>query len=1183
MPIKNSFNNVTVQPKSSGRRKPRREQNGAQRQRGLGPGSDGAAEFDSSGVPDPEGFNPTLGSGGSEPAGPARGLGRLSGFIPNFLEEQPGFEWNPRGPQAADTYDTPSPGMGSSPENTSVDDINVGAGLSQAQTVYAYTSKEQFDRYLLPKGICSGYPVILMQAPFENYYQSRERSTDRSAIGKIVDLQNDLKDDTITKADTLVNSYYAQNPDIAVDLRAIRQKNLNFYNLTVTALADIGTSRDELVVATIPASPDDESLTRITYLMSTSDADAPVGSSTNGTRSGSPQTSDTRGKPSVTLGLPSIARFLTAGPTSAAASASPSSEEVTRTDLSVNVVSVNYATTEPQADYETLRSQLLAPSILNYPVMRTTEAYDLFRSSISSVYYGNSLKTSAQDPPYGTHIMSRIDVFNNTYSPRYRLDYSKSDATSTWSNNIIDPAGIDELDETYVTSELNQDLYPKNNDNLGSYIAVLASKIADGTGANLVASETLQSISPSSYEYEIQNTVDERITFVSRISERDTIATLDLTIPQNTTSLRPVNEIYGLASNDLETLSSNLNSVKTQIESLANTKRLYFSNQIALFLLKTMLNEFSSYFSSSILASSTNDSKYSMARAVFFRVAAKRGDTSRSEKRLFNICNHYLTEGYGMDGDTDTGIRSMFRISDDIIWDCDQSINSSRKGTFTFPGDYIDVPTFKDGLLSETSSFGMFNNIVAQVKRSYNLTSDAELHLRLISFRLFMKINLLFGMNGKLGLYAIAGGRNRILFVKSDAEGENKPTISWDKGQAAAIADICRDCLTSESPSSVNYQTHRSALRRDPNSGEYDDIFDAIRNVVDDTLRPYQHVNGVFAYYHTIVKNQIRAIKNVQDKYENIIAAYTTYGASNPDETARRLVARYTTTESIVALQERARRNIALIPGTRISTIAKRSDYYRNIVNVSHKETMPTKPSSIVVVGFPYGYFERIRLNKIKDSASAFRDETDFFGFKCNAYGADLTSDQIAEKIDYQFYFDLPTDYLTTYAGIADDYSTTTAVTTTKSVGDDTGVRLLKINTGTGFLEPVKSLAGSTSRLQFEKMMTQSVLRSYIEDVYGLYPEYAAFKPRLEGDRDAMPLPELTAAVAIASTLDVAEDRDLIVARVASTIMLHQDFMTTRMINELETGPLFDKILYLVYENDSLNSLLSEIIVEASQ
>ena len=41
-------------------------------------------------------------------------------------------------------------------------------------------------------------------------------------------------------------------------------------------------------------------------------------------------------------------------------------------------------------------------------------------------------------------------------------------------------------------------------------------------------------------------------------------------------------------------------------------------------------------------------------------------------------------------------------------------------------------------------------------------------------------------------------------------------------------------------------------------------------------------------------------------------------------------------------------------------------------------------------------------------------------------------------------------------------------------------------------------------------------------------------------------------------------------------IMMHQDFMTTRMLEEMECSFVFDKLLYLVVDGDKYNDIVSQ-------
>ena len=110
---------------------------------------------------------------------------------------------------------------------------------------------------------------------------------------------------------------------------------------------------------------------------------------------------------------------------------------------------------------------------------------------------------------------------------------------------------------------------------------------------------------------------------------------------------------------------------------------------------------------------------------------------------------------------------------------------------------------------------------------------------------------------------------------------------------------------------------------------------------------------------------------------------------------------------------------------------------------------------------------------------------------------------------------------------------------------------------------------GRTASLESQKV--QSSLESYIEDLYGLYPRYAFVK-----DAAIRPVSEEEIATEVSNNFSVDEqEAQLIRSRLRSAIMMHKDFCTTTMLNDLETSPLFDRIVYCLVETETAGNLVS--------
>ena len=61
-----------------------------------------------------------------------------------------------------------------------------------------------------------------------------------------------------------------------------------------------------------------------------------------------------------------------------------------------------------------------------------------------------------------------------------------------------------------------------------------------------------------------------------------------------------------------------------------------------------------------------------------------------------------------------------------------------------------------------------------------------------------------------------------------------------------------------------------------------------------------------------------------------------------------------------------------------------------------------------------------------------------------------------------------------------------------------------------------------------------------------------------------------------------SSEEALIYSRLKSTIMMHQDFITTRMIEEAEASPVFDKILYIPIMGELLPDIITQFYVKVS-
>ena len=1142
MPAKiNKFNLSTQSIKSGKSKSPAPDRTG-QNQRGS-PTGDGQTGNDfNNGALDRGGLArgpATFGGESPAPMGPSTGETNGNNAALDWIR---GLRGLPDPPQRTD-YSPPTP---------SDEEVPVYPPVGEYE-------RSEFDDELLDKGICSSYPVILAQVPFSNFFEGNTNTI--SAMGQLYDIQNSIQDDTIKMADKLVNDYFASNPDARSALSALKTKNTLLYNEIVNYVPKIKLSKDNLVANTSTAAIDSQSYAKITSLISTTSADR-ASNAAAGDRS---PTKYLQTKPANLSQQDAVAAATARGNLGSASS-------MTRQDLEFAIPATDY----DDADMRTSTNfKITTPADLTKILLGKTDvaglaestiAYQALRCTLADIYYGDGEFSSTSDALDVQAL--RLTSGGKTNNLEY-LQYQ--------ANKINILGGVQTFDGNSTTEAFRQyeAALPAFSRTYVNGTCVLASKIAS-LYSSMSFFDSLGNLSPNAQSISIKDTQNDDISFVYLDSQGRTLILEDLAVPQTRyENCFSMIASYNLSKADLEGMLTRLNKTKIGLENLSSTKKAWLSNQISAFLLKTMMNEFSNFFEKSAWCDASV-SAYSAARCAMYRSAAS---NSNNFRRVYTITNEKLDELSSLGDEQNT--LSILKYREEykgatLNWKISEASNIVIGASQTREFDFTEVATstFNDKMFDPGSSFGIFNNIVQKVKSQFpDITKDIENLIRLISFNVFMELNKLLPADVEMIVTEEHGGKNFNAIVQPSK-------LKWSRQEAAIIADICRSCLTATTVDDVSFSTLGTSLTENQKSLVTSKFFNPIRTIVTTTLQKYENVKNVLAFYQGRVTNQQQAISGITSSYSRLINAYEVFGTQDPTLSAYKLTAKYATTESIAEMLQKDVRYKTFINNTRIRSIAGRSKNYRSIVKAAHKDMLTEVPATLMAIGIPYGFFEKIRIasRSARDNATSY------------TYGVSLYAQYVDQRRDD---VEFAIDYISPYVRQTTiDYTKYRFYSTLKtSLFDDTTSSRLVQSVSDSSIQTYTLVISDSNLVKTDvdtdkTTIEQPALESYFEDLYGLYPRYSCNKNTVDIDS----MPELTYASIISATAPVQIDETLVPSnssieqetilirsRIRAAIMMHELFSTTYMLKEVESGSVFDKIHYVIYENDKLDAEITQI------
>ena len=1193
MPAKLKTINLTTQPKTGRRRSSDRSQQNARRDSG---GRGGVERRDR--VDDTGGSR----SGGSGSGGRSGGTGGDSSTATSSDTSSSGSAGRTKEEilEGKKKDEKPSTFGSSSSSTSETAPASTAENTPAAVGEYDYTP---YDLELLDKGVCSSYPIIISEVPFSNFYS---RNNELSSTGQLYDIQNQIQDETVATADRLVRSYYTENDSARRAVQSLATRNTRLYNTIIESLSTIKTSKDQLVAVSSTIDIKDESYNKITNLISTTPSDdvTSVGAQTQNIVSGQTRVLEVNPTSSV-LGQ--------AFNQTQSRSSSTTNTSRDRNEIEFSVPSIPYSIDDIQSKDSFFISSIDDITRIAYPgaavLSTSTLGYQALRSTLANIYYG--IKTSGPKRPnesqdtLDVREISLTNIANYNTNLEYLAETANKRNASNLKNDIFINVGTTGIDNFWSDGYKDAESSLSGiNMSTSTFVAAIESISAIASQiSNTATNSTIQaglnsSISPNGPTVSVVDTIDDNISFVYRDLTGKIVLLEDTKVP--TTRYAGITTILEASTSpniDTQKLYDRLNRTKIELENFANNKKAWLSNQISCFIIQTMMNEFANFFESSTWCDTSRNSKFSTARCIMFRCAAS---NSVRAKRVYSICNVNLANFYDLDDEekVDLIFKNSYQSNNKNDTDIETWERKEKSAaTFALTGDEsldddgASTASFAKDMFSDTSSFGMFNRIVESIKSQFQINDTIENLIRQTSFLLFMHINTLIKADVELYVDSFAAGKNKTRFEKC--------TMKWSVRDAAAIVDCCRSCLTASSIDDVNF-TVFTRLFNAPRTNEKAlidaNFFKPIRKIASTVLQKYEDVKLVLAFYQSRLAQQQKSIRDVSSSYENITNAYAVYGSSNPASDASRVVSKYSTTESIVEALQRSTRYRALIPGTRIRSIATRSNNYRSIVKAAHKDYMTKSSAKLMAIGIPYGFFEQIRRNSINvaDFRASFT-----YGIKVVAQSignSDSTSSvDVGDVLPFLAPPGAPSrfagrDFTTIVTDLYDDFDSNRIVQTTS----DSTIKVLYLNPTARTLLPItKSELSDASIIVYEQyidyQINQSALESYFEDMYGLHLRYACNRNFV----DITDMPEIQYAAEIVSqfniptselvvntTSSIEQEEQLIRSRVQAMIMMHEDFSTTYMLKELEAGPVFDKIHYVLVVDSKLPSALSQITAE---
>lgn len=1083
-----------------------------------------------------------------------------------------------------------------------------------------------YDTQITGSGFTSAYLSTLAIAPMKNFFEYN--SENFSNIGSIFSLQNQIKDSAVKSADQIISNYYASFPSVASALQQTRDENLSKYNFLLSSLSTILAARQSFLEKTEATAPSDDAISAVESAIS------------NGAKNNAPfyevsfvdddVTKYDNGK-KVELSLserllgdysdnPLNEQARTTRQYQILKAAIAQSQEGIRFDL--DSLESSAPGTSP---YQNLEYEKVA-SIRNYlsDNIEPTYDYQIAKRTLrvaASVITNDFLPTIALNVPATPDPVSTavLNFFKNYHlSMNGNMSYTQTEIApgvpgqTVWSQDEKYETGSDFDRTSYVYPAEFDVTNPVSLTSVGLYCDDLSQSFI-----NQIPIVLAQEIMEETYEipsfYALPDSINPEIS--SNVSTAET-ATLDALKYALAISLgdknvflfdeslknkdeysgEDVGEIVRFNYNDLSNAGYKLLYRVTGLKNLLAYHGNRFSPNCALKIIEVFYRYIKGFFSGSVL-SGNRDDQYNALRVVTMLQAAQDNDKFGSFFRVF-VDREKTMAGKALSGgtiDADqvrflysffVNISSWFGRTFEYGEDSSDPIVLGNLSVAAGGTDNLSTKTYSWNLQSTETNFwenlgnfgtGYFdypNLVSAEIAELYPAIAGNTTLLNKIKFAFMtMFVYYIRKMRITLASNVTQEASNRIDFSGN---------FTWYPADAAFISDCFEEAFTVTDVESLAFANFISTAGAPPTSGQYSSMssfFAQIRSPIKHALQINRDLVTSLAYQKYVLDLQYLAIYNIS----LTIGQISTNVYAGDSDKAVQVTSRYQSFESISEALYRSKRYLTLIPGTSISSIATRSSNYRSIIEATYNDLIPAASSDafenykICAIGIPYGHLEQIRLDQ--------GTRTYYFSLKAITDNISLETDE-PSQIDYQFPFILnlesvkpgvPGPYSSRILGIYDDFNEDSSV---QSVENE-GIRYYVASVdGSSFKISSQSDASEDEKqIDFKAALVQAALESYFEDVYGLYPRYASTKSPMRSD----PYPEeeiVDDILAFSNISAETTEQSLIFSRLKSIIMMHQDFMTTRMLEELESSPLFDRIFYILIDGNKFPEIVSQFYVK---
>lgn len=1065
--------------------------------------------------------------------------------------------------------------------------------IQSATSVYSYSSTV-YDTEITGSGIASVYPVVLGVLPLTNLYTGGGKKTN---LGEVFDIQNDLKDQTIALSDSIVSQYYELNPSAESELSSIRSSNNSKIQNFMQNIPGIVASRQKIIDSTNITSRSEDEQRSVDVAAATTGADAAKAIGLEDVPESSPEEGTFKNR---------LTDYI--------------DDDVTKYDDGSSIVT------------KLERRLLGTDKYTRNEQAKTARQYQLLKAALFQVTEGKRLNDVEEYGLKSPYEDLQYYAISNLSDYKYDERDVKIDPTFTFAKATIHYAalmmgndfkgdGSRYLDEAGLGIDLENfgiahgGVYSADSGaplgsvvtRLKSYyygeptVAIKQSRVdAEFITQAFVAlaSEIMEESNYFSYSsmpnslnpldtsalIPVQDTISDSPRLIAETGGEKRVALFDASLQGAVgDDASPVSDAILLGNSFLQKILSETEAIKSDLLTFAKDNKAIMSNQCALTLMSIFYGKIINFLNSSVIGTDSNTDWSATRAAMYFLAAHDDYAAARLYRIIESLRSFYDEESEKSKADGKAVINGAFAygsalvgplVTDDREEDVDGVIRSVSLGSrssfsktqkkFEIDITASDPSDLLDNLLSTGGSFNYIFDVSSEIAGIYPAVGTSTILKNKIKISFFT-----------IFLYFLRKIPIKVELTYEKDDYRFRGFLKWFRSDSSFLSDCLTECFTTTQVSDLAFENFSSATGAAPSTSEQDageNIYKNVRTTVKGVLQAYQDVKSLIAYQRTVIGTQYNAITQLFQYYENLADVY-----NGDSEKAASIAARYASIESVVELMYRVNRYQTLIPNTLISSISTRSNNYRSIVKSTFKDLIPVGSNlRVCIVGIPYGHLELLRL--------AQDDRKYYFGVKVNADDVRSTVDE-ENEISYQFRYltqsesirpELGGPYNVYIPEIKDDFNSSTI---SESVTDSAISLLVSDSEFKGFSTITRdSATDSFKSIDFPAALVQAALQSYIEDVYGIYPRYSSTKSATR----STPYPEEQyadlALQRLGYTFDTQDpDKALLYARLRATIMMHRDFLTTKLVEDIEASPVFDKIVYILFRGEDTGNIITEI------